>query len=174
MRAPVLIVIDLLNDFLDAWPAAARQELIESTNALIGLMRRHGRPVIWMRQEFRADLSDAFPGAARQGHADHDRGHAGMSDRGGPRARTVRPGAGEETLQRVLRHAARWAARRPQACIRMSAIDAYQRDWAVIVAADCVGSYDRAYHDISLRYMDGKIARVMRNEEIAAMVGGGS
>jgi nicotinamidase-related amidase len=60
MRAPVLIVIDMLNDFLDAWPAAARRELIAATNALVETMRRHERPVIWMRQEFRADLSDAF------------------------------------------------------------------------------------------------------------------
>src|ERR1043166_3760686 len=60
MRAPALIVIDLLNDFLDAWPAAARHDIVAATNALVGLMRRNGRPVIWVRQEFRADLQDAF------------------------------------------------------------------------------------------------------------------
>jgi nicotinamidase-related amidase len=37
------------------------------------------------------------------------------------------------------------------ACIRMTAIDAYQRDWAVILASDCIASYDREHHDITLR-----------------------
>src|SRR6476659_2294236 len=56
------------------------------------------------------------------------------------------------------------------ACIRMAAIDAYQRDWEVILAADCVDSYDREHHDISLRYRNGKIASVMSNEEIRRML----
>jgi nicotinamidase-related amidase len=36
----------------------------------------------------------------------------------------------------------------PHACIRVTAIDAYQRDWEVVVAADCVDSYDRQQHDV--------------------------
>jgi len=52
----------------------------------------------------------------------------------------------------------------------MTAIDAYQRDWQVILAADCVDSYDREHHEISLRYMSGKIASVMTNEEIRGML----
>ena len=56
------------------------------------------------------------------------------------------------------------------ACVRVTAIDAYQRDWEVIVAADCVASYDQEHDEISLRYMTGKIASVMSNEEIRAML----
>jgi isochorismate hydrolase len=54
------------------------------------------------------------------------------------------------------------------ACIRTTAIDAYQRDWKVILASDCVDSYDREHHDISLRYMKDKVASVMSNQEISA------
>jgi nicotinamidase-related amidase len=54
------------------------------------------------------------------------------------------------------------------ACVRVTAIDAYQRDWNVIVAADCVDSYDREHHDISMKYMKDKIAAVMSNEEISS------
>ncbi len=54
------------------------------------------------------------------------------------------------------------------ACIRAAAIDAYQRDWHVIVATDCVDSYDRTHHEISLQYMHGKIAAVMSNDDIQA------
>lgn len=54
------------------------------------------------------------------------------------------------------------------ACIRTTAIDAYQRDFPVILAADCIDSYDRVHHEISLRYMKDKIAAVLTNDEIAA------
>jgi len=52
------------------------------------------------------------------------------------------------------------------ACVRVTAIDAYQRDWEIILAADCVDSYDREHHDISMKYMKDKIAAVMSNLEI--------
>jgi isochorismate hydrolase len=53
-------------------------------------------------------------------------------------------------------------------CIRMTAIDAYQRDWPVVLARDCVGSYDEEHHAVTLRYLHGKIAEVMTNDEIRA------
>jgi isochorismate hydrolase len=56
------------------------------------------------------------------------------------------------------------------ACVRVTAIDAYQRDWNVIVAADCIDSYDCEHHDISLKYMKDKIAAVMSNEEICSAI----
>ena len=52
------------------------------------------------------------------------------------------------------------------ACIRTAAIDAYQRDWEVILASDCVDSYDREHHAISMKYMKDKIAKVLSNQEI--------
>jgi isochorismate hydrolase len=50
----------------------------------------------------------------------------------------------------------------------VTAIDAYQRDWETIVAAECVDSYDRKHHDISMKYMKDKIAAIMSNQEIAS------
>ena len=44
MRRPVLIVIDMLNDFLESWASAPREELIQSTNGLIGLMHSAATP----------------------------------------------------------------------------------------------------------------------------------
>jgi len=46
MKNPVLLVIDMLNDFLDSWPSAARDRLLRSTNDLIALMRAANHPVI--------------------------------------------------------------------------------------------------------------------------------
>jgi len=36
----------------------------------------------------------------------------------------------------------------------------------VILAVDCIDSYDCEHHEISLRYMSDKIAAVMTNREI--------
>lgn len=56
------------------------------------------------------------------------------------------------------------------ACIRMTAIDAYQRDWPVILASDCIDSYDRDHHEVTLRYMKDKMAAVLTNREIEAAI----
>jgi isochorismate hydrolase len=52
------------------------------------------------------------------------------------------------------------------ACIRTTAIDAYQRDLAVIFASQCLGTYDEEQGQISMRYMDGKVGRALTNREI--------
>ena len=39
MKRPILIVIDMLRDFLDAWPPDSRERLVQSTNKLVSLMR---------------------------------------------------------------------------------------------------------------------------------------
>jgi isochorismate hydrolase len=38
----------------------------------------------------------------------------------------------------------------------------------VILATDCIDSYDREHHEISLRYMKDKLAALLSNEEIAS------
>jgi isochorismate hydrolase len=52
------------------------------------------------------------------------------------------------------------------ACIRTTAIDAYQRDWPVVLASDCNGSYDSEHHHVTLKYMKDKIATLRTNREI--------
>ena len=52
------------------------------------------------------------------------------------------------------------------ACIRMTAIDAYQRDWKVVLASDCVHSYDKEHHAVSLTCTIENIASVMNNQEL--------
>jgi isochorismate hydrolase len=58
------------------------------------------------------------------------------------------------------------------ACIPTTAIDACQRDWPVVLAADSIDSSDREHHDISLRYMKDKIATIMSNREISSALPG--
>jgi len=181
MKEPALIVIDMLNDFLQSWSPKTRETLVRSTNALVFMMRSR-RPVIWVRQEFRPDLSDAFPEMREKGirvTIEGTRGCQIASELAVDPSDTVlikkRYSAFygtslDQVLAKLTPDGLILAGINTHACIRVSAIDAYQRDWKVIVAADCVGSYDLEHHEVSLRYMKGKIASVMSNEDIREML----
>jgi nicotinamidase-related amidase len=178
MERPALIVVDMLNDFFQEWEPEPRQELVQSINELTDLMRSVDHTVIWVRQEFSPDLSDAFPEMREHGIK--------MTIKGTPGSQllpelTVSPADlkvvkkrysaffGTDLdfeLARTQPDSVIVAGINTHACVRMTAIDAYQRDWKVVLAGDCVASYDREHHDISLKYMDGKIAQVMSNEQI--------
>lgn len=178
MKKPVLIVIDMLNDFLCEWESARRQKLVQSTNDLVTTMRTLSYPVIWIRQEFEPDLRDAFPEMREKQIHITIKGTEGCQfapDLATDPADLVlvkkRYSAFygtplEETLARLNADAIILAGINTHACIRTTAIDAYQRDWPVVLALDCIDSYDREHHDISLRYMKDKIATVMTNGEI--------
>lgn len=178
MTKRCLVIIDLINDYLDHWDTDRAACLVLNTNALVAAFRRSDLPIIWVRQEFRPDLSDAF---------------LEMRDRGikiaieGTRGAQLHPGldwnpndvtivkkrysaffrteleerlaefeAGELVLCGINTHA----------CIRMAAIDAYQRDFRVLLAEECIGSYDEEHARVSLGYMNGKIAKLVTVTEI--------
>jgi nicotinamidase-related amidase len=180
MKRPALIVIDMVEDFLRSWDAPRRESLIRATNELVGVMRAAGCPVVWVRQEFEPDLSDAFPEMKEKGIQ--------ITIKGTPGCEIVREldaivsdalvikkrysaffGTDlDEMLARLRPDAIILAGINTHACIRTTAIDAYQRDWPVVLARDCIDSYDREHHEISMRYMKDKIAMVMSNDEIRA------
>ena len=61
MGRPVVFVIDMLNDcFGHAELDRVRTVLCSSINHLTALARANAYPVVWIRQEFEPDLSDAF------------------------------------------------------------------------------------------------------------------
>ena len=52
------------------------------------------------------------------------------------------------------------------ACVRATAIDAYQLDFRVILASDTIASYDDEYHRESMRYLTQSIGTQMANSEV--------
>jgi nicotinamidase-related amidase len=181
---PMLLVIDVLADFLDRWPAAERATLVAAIGALTDGFRAAGHPVGWVRQEFAPDLSDAFPEMRRD--------DIRVTIAGTPGARIISelaPAPGDlqvikkrysaffgTPLDEVIRvgrvDTLVLAGVNTHACVRMTAIDAYQRDLAVVIAREAVGSYDAEHAAVSLRYMDGKIAAVLPVAEIVARLRG--
>ncbi len=55
------MIIDVLEDyFRDGRLKENRSALVQHINALTSVGRAHHIPIIWVRQVFKADLSDAF------------------------------------------------------------------------------------------------------------------
>jgi nicotinamidase-related amidase len=180
----MLLVIDMLVDFLDRWPAAERAALVAAIRAVVDAFRAAGLPIVWVRQEFAPDLSDAFLEMRRDNIRINIKGTPGCrvipelrvavddlevikkrySAFFGTQLDEIIRESGVDTL--VL------AGINTHACIRMAAIDAYQRDLAVIIPREAVGSPDREHAAVSLRYMDGKIAEVVPVADVVARVGG--
>jgi nicotinamidase-related amidase len=52
------------------------------------------------------------------------------------------------------------------ACIRISAVDAFMRDFRVFIPKECVASYDSEYHKSSMKYLSKRIAMVLGLEEM--------
>jgi nicotinamidase-related amidase len=180
VERPVLFVIDMQYDFLESWDPARKAELVHSINELVEIMRGYSLPVVWVRQEFEPDMRDAFPEMKAKGIRITIKGTKGCEvlaelALAPPDVVVVKKRysafygtALDEILEQLRPDAVILAGINTHACIRTTAIDAYQRDWSVILAADCIDSYDREHHEISLRYMRDKIATAMSNEEIRA------
>jgi nicotinamidase-related amidase len=178
MQRPVLIVIDMLQDFLKDWEPQRRQQLVASTNELAEMLRKSDCPVFWVRQEFEPDLHDAFAEMRSKEIRITIKGTDGCQM---DRELVVAPSDMvivkkrysaffgtklDETLSVMQPDAIILAGINTHACIRTTAIDAYQRDWNVVLAADCIDSYDHEHHEISMRYMRDKIAVALTNAEI--------
>ena len=173
-----LLNIDLTKDCLGHLAAPEVDRIIAGTNELVRLFRRTERPIVWVRQEFAPDLSDAFLEMRRrriQAHIASTPG-AQLDPRLDVRATDVMVikkrysaffgTALDELLNKFSADTLVLTGVNTHACIRTTAIDAYQRDLKVIFASECVGTYDEEHGQISMRYMDGKIGQALTNREI--------
>src|SRR5437763_636482 len=155
MKEPALVIVDMLNDFLERWAPPSKQKLIRSINDLVHIVRSYDRPVIWVRQEFQPDLRDAFlevrarripvtiqgtPGCQIASDLAVDPSDTMLIKK---RYSAFYGTTLDQTLADLRPSGLILAGINTHSCIRMTAIDAYQRDWQVILAADCVDSYDR-------------------------------
>jgi nicotinamidase-related amidase len=174
MGRPAIFVIDMLNDcFGHAELDRMRVALCSSINQLTTFARTNGFPVIWVRQEFEPDLSDAFLDMKSENIRMFIKGTPGPLildelERSDSDTEIVKKRysmfygtAIESLLQELDADPLVLAGVNTHACIRTTAIDAYQRDFQVIIVRDCVASKDLEHHEISLDYMNGGIARVM-------------
>ena len=55
-------------------------------------------------------------------------------------------------------------------CVRTTCIDAYQRDYEVILALEGVDAYDVEQHKNSIKYLQYAVAQGMGNDEIVGLM----
>ena len=178
MTRNCLIVIDMQNDFLERLEDGTLAELLLNTNRLIDVFRASGCPVIWIRQLLSPDLSDApllmrdaqksvvIAGTSGAGiHPDlarHDTDTVVVKKRFSAFFGTKL----EQILSELAPEQITLAGVDTHACVRTTAIDAYQRDMRVLLASDCLASHDPEHGRISMAYMDRNIATAMTNDQI--------
>ncbi len=179
MTTNCLIIVDMQNDFLDRLEDEGLMKLLSNTNQLIDMFRASGSPVIWVRTLFNPDLSDAFLEMKDRQIAVAISGTRGAEIHSDLKPRNddlfvdkKRYSAFFGTdLDRILGELSpdeiTLAGVNTHACLRMTAIDAYQRDIRLLLASDCIDSLDAEHARISMQYMDNKIGIAMTNERLA-------
>ncbi len=180
MKNPVIFVIDMLNDcFGHESLARKRADLCRSINRLTAFARSKNFPVVWVRQEYEADLSDAF--------LDMQKNNIKMFIKDTPGSQIldelVRKTSDieiikkrysmfyetglDELLAELNPSKLILAGVNTHACIRMAAIDACQRNFEVCVVRECVASKDGEHHEVTMQYfINGGIAEVLGLDEL--------
>jgi len=182
MKAAILI-IDAQQDFFQKSRLKNnRKKLTKNINKLTTIGRSHGIPVVWVRQVFKKDLSDAFLGYKEEGIRivientlgsqllpelkKHKNDHEIIKKRYSAFFNTSlnkllkELGADTVIIGGVNTHA----------CVRMTAIDAFQYNYKVILAIDCIDSYDEEFHKVSLKYLTKRISAGLNNSQISKLL----
>lgn len=184
--ALVTLVIDMQTDFFaHERLARGRAELAAHVNDLVQATRDAGQAVVWVKQEFSPDLGDATlevrrrrisvviagtPGAAILPELDVAAGDRIVVKR---RYSAFFGTDLDEILQRLGCTRIIVAGINSHACVRATVVDAYQRDYDLILARDCIDSHDAEHHEITWRYLDGKLGRGLSNAQIRDLLRAG-
>ena len=184
--AIAVVVVDMQVDFFGhARLAQGRAELTANINELTCLARACNVPVIWVKTEFAPDLHDAFLEVRKKSIHVVVQGTAGagllpelnIAESDLVLTKKRYSAFFGTVLESIL--TARDCSRivvagvNTHACIRSTVVDAYQRDLDVILPRGCFDSLDAEHHEISLRYMDGKLASVRDVQSLKADFGSG-
>jgi nicotinamidase-related amidase len=181
---PVVVVIDMQNDFFEQKERLLEQKdlLIKNINELTEQARNRGVPIIWVRQVWKADLSDSPKHIKNSG-----KGIVIEGTKGSELLKGLLKLSGDceiiktrysgffgtklnELLEDLKIDTLIIGGINTHACVRMTAIDAWQRDYDVIIAKDCVGSYDDEHHKVTMRYFEPVITKIKTNDKIRELL----
>lgn len=174
-----LLVIDMQEDlFKKDRLVKHRMELTEHINKLINICRSKNVPIIWIGTQYKDDLSDApktfqkkniricikgTPGEKFLSELDKEptekvffkKNYSAFFDT--PLDNYLK----EHNIDTLI-----MSGINTHACIRTAAIDAFQLGYEVLIDPTCVDSYDIEHHEISLKYMDNRIATLCDTTKI--------
>jgi len=174
-----IVIVDMLQDFFEEGYLKYKKDIIvKNINELTEIGRKKNIPIIWVRQEFKEDLSDAPLYNKRNEKKITIEGTFGCNFL----PELVRTEKDFEIIKK--RYSAFFktnlkyvleklesdtliiAGVNTMTCVRTTAIDAYQYDYNVIVALDCIESYDFEQHENSIKYLQYAVAQIKTNKEI--------
>lgn len=173
-----LLIIDLQKDFFKTELSSSKERLVQKTNELTTTARTHNVPVIWIRQEAKADGSDAPLGDRKAGSWQVITGTEGATLLDGLHVeekdlevvKTRYSGFYKTNLEEILQELGIQrlivAGINTHACVRMTALEAYMPDYELILALDCIDSWDKTHHNMTIQYMSGKLSTPLHNNEI--------
>ena len=184
---PLLLLVDLQNDFLSApglEPASA--EIVARAARLLAGARSAGVPVIHVRTSVDPVADDRMPHWKALGRWKCVPGTPGH---GSPPE--LEPAAGERVVSKTFFSAFDAPELAPtlaaagadtlfvagvhlHGCVRATVLDAYARGFEVWVAEDAVGSDDPLHAAVTRRYLDGRAARFAPVEEVLGLVSRGA
>ena len=181
----VTLVIDMQVDFFAHEELARnRARLVANINRVLGAARSAGAPIAWIKTEHAPDLHDASleirskrinvvvsgtHGARILPELDHQPTDAMIVKK---RYSAFFGTALDELLRAKRCSRLVVCGVNTHACVRATVIDAYQRDLDVILAEGCIGSHDVEHHEVSWRYMSGKLATALPVDQLVALLAG--
>ena len=159
-----------------------RRYLASKTNELAKLSREKNVPVFWIRQEYSSDLKDAPINVQKN--------NIRIVISGTPGADVLSELETQAIDKNIIkkRYSAFYntdlnekliegkctavlvAGINSHACIRHTAIDAFQRDYEVLFASECIDSYDAEHHEITMKYMNKQIGKSVTNDQFSKLM----
>ncbi|MCX6354323.1 MAG: cysteine hydrolase [Candidatus Aureabacteria bacterium] len=181
---PVLLTIDIQKDFTKLFTLLKPLSQFEkSVEELTSFFRKEGLPIVHLLTVHREDRSTWTL------HMKRDNFRICMEGTEGARELECVGRTPHDTVM----HKTRWSAFYgtglerflkdhgydtlvlagflTHACIRVSALDAFQRDYTAIIARDCVDTYDADHERITLDYLSRYVAKIMSNADIFKLLG---
>ncbi len=175
-----LIVVDMLNDFFKDNPMKKKKYVLtKKINNLVGIIREKNIPIIFIRQEFKKDISDAYLFMKKRKEINTIQGTVGAQILSGIKIEK------RDVIIIKKRFSAFYKTRLDSylkrkkidsliilgifthSCIRQTTIDAYQRDFNIILAKECIDSWDEKHHRITLDYLNkGLMIPILSNIQI--------
>lgn len=189
MGSAAIIVVDLQREFFareyadQARAARVRDALVHNVNRLLLAAREQQEPVIFAVTSYRPDRSDWTLLMV-----DLDRP---LCIAGTDGERLV-PGieiAPQDRVVRKTRYSAFYGTEldalldslavehlivcgiNTHACIRTTVVDAFMRDYRVLIPIECVASYDEQQQASTLDYLSRRVAKVLSLEELLERMG---
>jgi nicotinamidase-related amidase len=179
-----IIIIDVQKDFFkDREMRRDSYRLIKRINELTKIGERNKIPVIWIKQQFKDDLSDAYLGMRQNKIKVTIAGTSGsrllskLSVRDfdisiiKKRYSAFYNTGLNDLLKKLKVNNLIIAGVKTYSCVRMTVIDAYQRDYEVIIALDCLAKTKSLHDQISLEYLLKYIAVAKTNRDIKQLIG---